>query len=497
MQMMKRLLLLVLVALSLWSAAGAEMDREAQQAFAQAWPGYRILASDAWGDSAAAILARDTERLLCVAERYNGRWQVIISNATALRPGVSYTVLMDTDTSLFWYCREDGMQYSYASTRENGVWGPVSCMRTVEDVSGLTETEHVWHQGWLHRNVWRRDKNENLEYRQTYPPVPVAWLGEKALLENYDHTVFPEPGAYMDSWLSREILAACAGELRPGWTFLGGSAEEALMLLLRDPQGEIRLLGVTYDQGKAVEVESSPLPEGTVYGCENFTTVITLPSGLMAQVGPNGDGTWRVYYTWPNTAEGEPVFMGVNWVAQDTLNGTQRMIGDHPWSDIAAMDWTTLPHTLKEASRRMDAQRWAVVSNPDPADRLHLRTRADKNAPSLGKYYNGTPAEVLDKGETWTRVRVGSAEGWMMTRYLTMSDGGIAVKDAFPQLETVHGKENMAYEAADRQAAGWLVSAREKVCIIGVVGEDWYHVWFPESNRYGFMEQLAFTPGNG
>ncbi|MBE5776641.1 MAG: SH3 domain-containing protein [Clostridiales bacterium] len=60
----------------------------------------------------------------------------------------------------------------------------------------------------------------------------------------------------------------------------------------------------------------------------------------------------------------------------------------------------------------------AVVNNPKQAERLHLRKEASYSAESLGRYYNGTRVEVLEKGQDWTFVRIGILEGYMRTEYL-------------------------------------------------------------------------------
>lgn len=60
----------------------------------------------------------------------------------------------------------------------------------------------------------------------------------------------------------------------------------------------------------------------------------------------------------------------------------------------------------------------AVVNNPKQAERLHLRKEASYSAESLGRYYNGTRVEVLEKGTDWTFVRIGILEGYMRTEYL-------------------------------------------------------------------------------
>lgn len=71
------------------------------------------------------------------------------------------------------------------------------------------------------------------------------------------------------------------------------------------------------------------------------------------------------------------------------------------------------------ASGSLSTGKWAVVNNPDPADRLNLRSEPSREAASLGKYFNGVMVQVLGRTESgWAQVRVGSTEGYMMTEYL-------------------------------------------------------------------------------
>ncbi|MCL1963828.1 MAG: SH3 domain-containing protein [Firmicutes bacterium] len=63
---------------------------------------------------------------------------------------------------------------------------------------------------------------------------------------------------------------------------------------------------------------------------------------------------------------------------------------------------------------------WAVVNNPNPADRLNLRASPSVEAASLGKYYNGTVVEILLGNGAWCKVRVDvdGKIGYMMRKYL-------------------------------------------------------------------------------
>ena len=66
----------------------------------------------------------------------------------------------------------------------------------------------------------------------------------------------------------------------------------------------------------------------------------------------------------------------------------------------------------------------AVVDNgSDPQSRLNLREQPDKGSASLGRFYSGTPVEIVaDAGGGWSQVAIGTADscvgGYMMTAYL-------------------------------------------------------------------------------
>lgn len=116
-------------------------------------------------------------------------------------------------------------------------------------------------------------------------------------------------------------------------------------------------------------------------------------------------------------------------------DGAERMrVGNLTAGDLFTVDFAD----LTGAAPTLDQSGWAVVNNPDPADRLHLRTEPEKSARSLGKFYNGTPVKVLGKTSSWTKVEVGfgptARTGWMMTRYLAFGADMDKVQPAFPEL---------------------------------------------------------------
>ena len=54
----------------------------------------------------------------------------------------------------------------------------------------------------------------------------------------------------------------------------------------------------------------------------------------------------------------------------------------------------------------------AVVNNPNPQDRLHLRAKPSMPSQSFGKYYNGTPVKIIEyRTDDWVKVVVGYPTG--------------------------------------------------------------------------------------
>ncbi len=65
---------------------------------------------------------------------------------------------------------------------------------------------------------------------------------------------------------------------------------------------------------------------------------------------------------------------------------------------------------------------YAVVNNGNNVDRLNLRADPLEASASLGKFYSGTPVEVLAELKGWTKVRVNNTIGYMNNRYVVRDD---------------------------------------------------------------------------
>ena len=66
----------------------------------------------------------------------------------------------------------------------------------------------------------------------------------------------------------------------------------------------------------------------------------------------------------------------------------------------------------------------AVVNNPRDTQVLNLRETPSLDARVLAYYRNGTVAEVVSKGDTWSEVKVGGKHGYMMNKFLKFGSAG-------------------------------------------------------------------------
>ena len=295
---------------------------------------------------------------------------------------------------------------------------------------------------------------------------------------------------------------AMIAELLPGHTLVEGidDGDELRLLMKRGDGALVFVGGVRGEDGMWLFTESTPLPEGTYLGVENFTHSLGFPTGSPADyisVRPYADGTWGVSLI--GTWNGGIFFLGKRVIYNDghPIDG---IFGDHPWADVSTIDWATLPSSYADAQSRMAQDDWAVVNNPNREDRLHLRVSPDKDAASLGKYYNRTPVCIREYGEDWCAVTVCGVDGWMMTQYLAFGADMNTVEYAGPRLSLKAELTEFHLYAKPRSTSDYTVHPIPghwpDFYVMGVAG-DYYHIWLPYTEEYGYIHMDDLWEGNG
>ena len=236
------------------------------------------------------------------------------------------------------------------------------------------------------------------------------------------------------------------------------------------------------------------MPENTTFGIENFTTVVDLGNNTGAGIIRYNDGTWGIRYILSD----ELFYFFQNGLLNDNLYAINASIGYLPVNDITKINWHTLPKSKTQALFMLKTNGYATPNNPDKNDRLHLRKEPKQDAPSLGKYYNSTPLKVLQKKGEWTKVQIGHQEGWMMTKYLAFGGNMSKVKRNLLAKAAVHPVTTVYWftKTGTLSKELWFDEAT-RVSIVGVIEDEWYLVWDPQTNAFGKICQIELWDGNG
>ena len=141
----------------------------------------------------------------------------------------------------------------------------------------------------------------------------------------------------------------------------------------------------------------------------------------------------------------------------------------------------------------------AVVNNPNPNDRLHLRVSPSTTAASMGKYYNGAPLMILEyRDDGWMKVGVGypgdgkpTYQGYMLAKYVTNFFGGAAdkVKSAMPEYMATSTEWEL-YSKPSKSASHTTYCYGEEIRLMGFT-DTWWHILIM---RNGMEHASGFVP---
>lgn len=178
----------------------------------------------------------------------------------------------------------------------------------------------------------------------------------------------------------------------------------------------------------------------------------------------------------------------------------QTLSGDLAKS-LAGADIAGLPVTISDAFSMLYGSGAAVVSNPNPRDRLHLREKPDKGAASLGKFYNGVVVTILEEtNDAWVKVSIsGALTGYMQKQYLAFGESGSRVNCVCPVMKAHFIAEDASLPVWPAAATGKEPVASfpydTQMEVLGIVGDDWAFVRV--GTVTGYMEIKYLWEGNG
>lgn len=276
----------------------------------------------------------------------------------------------------------------------------------------------------------------------------------------------------------------------------------ALLLLMEDEAGVRRLTEITRNENGVYALrQTPPLPKGVWMDSFHAGMEELLLEWNQQHHQVNFqrtfDGEWKLSWL---TCYGENEDLNCSFGLNTcTLMDTDTMkVGTLPF-DPFADDLTTLPCTSEELTAQLDRTGLAVVCNPDPNDRLHLRTKPSREADSLGKFWNGTPVRVLNERDGWCQVEIGTdgrLTGWMLKKYLVTGEKMDQVTPCFSQ-------QILREDEAETKTPIYTdPTLTEQYCthsswhLMGVVNDRLY-VIVTDEGETGYAPMEWFFDGNG
>lgn len=287
---------------------------------------------------------------------------------------------------------------------------------------------------------------------------------------------------------SESIVPEAVAEALPGFTCVASAAtDDELRLLMRNPEGALVFVGgMTDDDGVWRFTQSTPLPEGASMDGAGALIIPAGADSLTVTLQPYADGDWGLACIAPASSPREKICLYRHAVFAD-FSSEDAVLGDHPWSSVAVIDWASLPVTFEAAAAAVDTSRWAVISSPDPLELVRLRESPSASATVLGSYYNRTPVYIREAGKEWCAVTIGGVDGYIMTQYLVNGAHLGEVPSAAPVALPVADQTRLHVQP--RRSSDYVLREMEypfSPCILGKSGY-WYHVWLPETDEYGYV----------
>lgn len=275
----------------------------------------------------------------------------------------------------------------------------------------------------------------------------------------------------------------------------------SLILLTQDAQGVRRLQIVTESDGRYAVARSPALPHdarldlsntGDGGLCLRWDDAHSLACYLLSADG-SWVLTWAQFFSAP-AFDFENGFCGI-WCsrARDDGSTTGLTVGTLDGARLLEDGVDDLPRSEDALLASLRREGWAVVR----ASSATLRACSDRDAPSPGALFCGTPVRVLNEAEQWCEVTVGTDDhlsGWVPSEQLAFGDDMDRVKSAFPQKnlrEEYRGRP--LYASPDMQSTSL---PEEGAWLVGTAGDSLY-ILLTRMGETFFAPQAWFEEGHG
>lgn len=157
------------------------------------------------------------------------------------------------------------------------------------------------------------------------------------------------------------------------------------------------------------------------------------------------------------------------------------------WGDgaLAGIADVVEPMTSEDFEKLVIMQEWGNLCMPNVKEYVTIRAEAGEESEAVGRLYKGGAAEVLERGEEWTKVISGDCEGYISNEYLEfgLDAKAIAERDCSFVATIVADTLKIRAEASEDSKTRDLIGMGEKV---NVLGEEngWLKIEYGEESAY-------------
>lgn len=143
------------------------------------------------------------------------------------------------------------------------------------------------------------------------------------------------------------------------------------------------------------------------------------------------------------------------------------------------------PMTSEDFETYEVLEEWENLCMPNVKEYVTIRSEASAESEAVGRLYKGGAAEVIEQGETWTRVVSGDCEGYISNEYLEFGVDAKAIADRDCSLVatvTADGLKVRA-EASEESKTRDLLGHGEKADVISEE-DGWLKIKYDDGEAY-------------
>lgn len=140
------------------------------------------------------------------------------------------------------------------------------------------------------------------------------------------------------------------------------------------------------------------------------------------------------------------------------------------WGDGAAAGIADVvePMTSENFDKVESMEEWSDLCMPNVKDYVTIRSEADAQSEAVGRLYKGCAAEVVEQGESWTKIISGDCEGYISNEYLEfgMNARAVAKRDCSYVATVTADTLKVRAEASEDSKTRDLIGLGEKANVL-------------------------------